>query len=285
MINFYKNKYREDNKQFQGDMALKISEMREASNWMEDSKELPEKMYQWFRKHLERHRNFHNDIVFVDVGAAEGAYSCAVVEYFDKFNLTVFEPDLPRLQVCVENLKTYSDKYNINIDNIQINVYEYIVSDGSKKTETLRHFTCSKTGGHAGSSRMFKAEPTGKYYHDLKFQAVKLDDFVDSYDRVDILKIDVEGAEIKVLEGSKKFIEKFKPAIFIEIHCDAENGSIHISDVARTFDEHNIDYNCREIEKHPRYEPVWTTVHKQHYAMKPHPFLEYYLLTPAESER
>ena len=33
-----------------------------------------------------------------------------------------------------------------------------------------------------------------------------------------VVKIDVEGAENMVLEGGRKFIDKFKPVILVEIH-------------------------------------------------------------------
>lgn len=39
--------------------------------------------------------------------------------------------------------------------------------------------------------------------------------------KVDAIKIDVEGAELFALQGSKKTIEKFKPVLFIEINQEA----------------------------------------------------------------
>jgi len=44
----------------------------------------------------------------------------------------------------------------------------------------------------------------------------KLDSFISEIEKLKLLKIDVEGMEKKVLEGSKKIIEKFKPILYIE---------------------------------------------------------------------
>lgn len=38
--------------------------------------------------------------------------------------------------------------------------------------------------------------------------------------KIDVVKIDCEGAELNILLGMKKTIEKFKPAFIIEIHLD-----------------------------------------------------------------
>jgi len=50
---------------------------------------------------------------------------------------------------------------------------------------------------------------------------VSLDSFIKSSNvHPDLLKIDVEGAELSVLKGAEKFISKFKPIILLEIHGD-----------------------------------------------------------------
>lgn len=49
---------------------------------------------------------------------------------------------------------------------------------------------------------------------------VKLDDWVKSslLPRLDFVKLDVEGAEIKVLEGGKNTLEEFQPRLIVEIN-------------------------------------------------------------------
>ena len=50
----------------------------------------------------------------------------------------------------------------------------------------------------------------------LRINTEMLDNY--SFDRVDFLKIDVEGFEYEVLNGAEKTISKFKPRIIIETH-------------------------------------------------------------------
>lgn len=44
-----------------------------------------------------------------------------------------------------------------------------------------------------------------------------LDDYVGSIDQLDLVKIDVEGHELEVLQGGLGLLTKFKPLIFVEI--------------------------------------------------------------------
>ena len=48
-----------------------------------------------------------------------------------------------------------------------------------------------------------------------------LDDFVaeNGVDRVDAIKLDVEGAELKVIQGAEKTIQQFKPIMMVEINA------------------------------------------------------------------
>lgn len=48
-----------------------------------------------------------------------------------------------------------------------------------------------------------------------KVWQVKLDNFID---KIDFLKIDTEGYELEVLKGAENLINKYHPAIFIEVN-------------------------------------------------------------------
>lgn len=50
-------------------------------------------------------------------------------------------------------------------------------------------------------------------------ETISLDEFVKNHkiDKIDLIKIDVEGFEIKVLSGAKKSLQEFRPKLFIEV--------------------------------------------------------------------
>jgi hypothetical protein len=53
----------------------------------------------------------------------------------------------------------------------------------------------------------------------VSVESLTLDDFFENRQvRPDVIKIDVEGAEINVLRGMKKIIQEHKPILFIEVH-------------------------------------------------------------------
>ena len=60
---------------------------------------------------------------------------------------------------------------------------------------------------------------------DIKLKSEKLDSF--SFERVDLLKIDVEGFEMEVLKGAENTIRQFKPRIIIETHSKELRKKCH----------------------------------------------------------
>ena len=62
-----------------------------------------------------------------------------------------------------------------------------------------------------------------KKENNIFIPSLPLDFIIDIFENVSVIKIDVEGFEIQVLKGAEKFLNKFKPAIAIEIFpCNFE---------------------------------------------------------------
>tara|TARA_R110000822_G_scaffold296395_4_gene418832 strand:+ start:1338 stop:2129 length:792 start_codon:yes stop_codon:yes gene_type:complete len=240
-------------------IEIKRTENRQATNSWLNLNSMPEKMYSIFNIYVKRKAEVQDKMVFVDIGAAEGCFSYCVAKNFENFNILAFEPESERLDIFEENL-SFITKESKGSPMIEVN--QVLVTDGSKDVESLRHYICDFTNGGAGSSRMYKADRPNRKWYDLKFDCVKMDDYVDKFDKVDAVKIDVEGAEIMVLNGAKKFIEKYKPAIFLEIHSHPDNGGVIIEDVKEAVANYSVDYEFNLIERHLP------------------PMLSYYLLKP-----
>lgn len=63
-------------------------------------------------------------------------------------------------------------------------------------------------------------------YEQVRVGAVRIDDFVEQWgvDRVDLVKIDVEGHEPAVLRGMRATLERDRPAVFFEMIAAAPTG-------------------------------------------------------------
>ena len=56
-----------------------------------------------------------------------------------------------------------------------------------------------------------------------------------SIDRLDFIKIDVEGKEVDILEGGKKTFSHFTPALILEVGCEEDVDRIRIAELLRSW--------------------------------------------------
>jgi FkbM family methyltransferase len=80
-------------------------------------------------------------------------------------------------------------------------------------------------GDHTGSAVLRVRGPAtslvvGGRGHDQSIEVIRLDDFVAAggIDRVDVVKIDAEGAEIEVLEGMRQVLQESRPIVVVEVN-------------------------------------------------------------------
>lgn len=101
----------------------------------------------------------------------------------------------------------------------------------------------------SGGASIFK----GRLGHDFAINkiALALDDYISTYGLYpDLLKIDVEGAELMVLNGALNMLRKIKPLIFLELHALGEmplwQNAIQIIEVLKTCDYKMIYLRTKE---------------------------------------
>jgi hypothetical protein len=59
---------------------------------------------------------------------------------------------------------------------------------------------------------------------ELEVRAVSLDDYLPSGEPVQLVKIDVEGAEALVLAGMRRLLRESRPVVLVEFHDDVGWG-------------------------------------------------------------
>ncbi len=154
------------------------------------------KQYEYFDKV----RAKQGDVV-MDVGALAGETGL----YFsnlvgDKGKVYAFEPVQDSYNLLVENLKRNHVK---NIEAVKLGLFsenkDAIISNGAAGSSLLATNTTNK----------------GK-----KIRLVKLDDFVKekNLNKVDFIKMDIEGAELDALKGGEQTIKKYKPKLAICVY-------------------------------------------------------------------
>ena len=113
-------------------------------------------------------------------------------------------------------------------------------------------------GGDARENVRFfeQAEPSGmnarlpgegSNYVETRHRQVTLDDFCTRHDiSPEVIKIDVEGAEIDVLRGSAKTLARSRPLIFLSVHpTHLTRMGESVEALNRVIEE--IGYDCHEI--------------------------------------
>lgn len=154
----------------------------------------------WAEGHFTEHfiESIKNCSLFLDIGAEIGFYSYLAVKYMPSGGQVIaFEPDPQRAAALKGSFASLS--------------HVRIAEVAADKIATIREFV-----------RPFAHDfpcPTSAQIEGEKFQVetVRLDDFLGD-DRVGVIKMDIEGAEVNALQGMKQILRRDRPRIYFEIH-------------------------------------------------------------------
>lgn len=150
--------------------------------------------------------------VIFDVGANFGIFGLIGKVVNPKSKVHFFEP----LDRNIERIKTNCSLNNFN--NSEIYIETCAVSD---KSGEVIFYDMDSSENTIGS--MEKAHVELHQHHTSiipkNIIAISLDDYIiqNNINSIDLVKIDVEGSELKVLQGFKEGIIKYQPIIFIEV--------------------------------------------------------------------
>ncbi len=142
--------------------------------------------------------------VFIDVGANVGAYTQAILRKRPNVNAHLFEP-IPKYNERVK--AKFSSFNNVIINNVAL-------------SDQTGSFNIWASNENFGWNTMIENKTTDNMT-EITIDAILFDDYATKHNltKIDAIKIDVEGAEYKVLSGMKKTLSSLekKPLIVCEI--------------------------------------------------------------------
>ena len=148
---------------------------------------------------------FRRGGVFVDIGANTGQHSIYFAKVLGASKLILFEPIRQTCQILRENIRLNNLEGITDLSHLGIGL-------GDKSGRAMFAVEFSNLGG----ATLFE-QSTGSI-------ETKAGDSVLEESRIDFIKIDTEGFEIKVLAGLDNTIRIYRPVIYIEVdrHNDAD---------------------------------------------------------------
>lgn len=163
-----------------------------------------------------------DESTFIDVGSHKGEVLELALKISKKGKHFAFEP-IPYL------FHKLNDKYGTKCE-----VLNFGLSD-QKRQSSFQHVTTNPA--YSGIKK--RTYPKEEQVETIQIQLDTLDNQLKQHDRVDMIKIDVEGAELEVLRGAKKIIEKFHPIIVFEHGLGAsDHYNTSPEDILNFFDDH-----------------------------------------------
>ena len=135
-------------------------------------------------------------------------YSWEVFKNSPKRKISAFEPDPLNFELLEKTLKEY------DIGNIEI--YPFALSNKNQKVSFYQDTITSATGNICGSDKTWIENYLGANASKISIETKRLDTFKGKELFPSLIKIDVEGHELELLEGAEAIIAQVKPIMIIE---------------------------------------------------------------------
>lgn len=162
--------------------------------------------------------NISGESIVADIGAYQGTFSISAATEAGK--VYAFEMSPPNFQKLEENL--------------ELNSCDNVVAENKAVWDENSEIQADIESG--GRSTVDKGEET--------VEAVTLQSYFQNREFPDFIKIDVEGAEYKILSSSIETLKEHRPKMIIEVHQDRKIKDFdhRADDVLELLDKHGFEY-------------------------------------------
>jgi FkbM family methyltransferase len=138
-----------------------------------------------------------------DVGANVGWYSLNLAKLFPEAQVLAFEPIYSTFRQLERNVQING------LGNIHIHNFGF-----SDRSGHIKFYLPFQNSANASSANLSEDENAMQ----VICQVMRMDDFAEEAClKMDLIKCDVEGAELLVLKGGARSLERYRPVIFMEM--------------------------------------------------------------------
>ena len=185
---------------------------------------------------------------FFDVGANVGLYSWEVRKVSPHRKILAFEPD-------PENIKLLEKTLNgANFQNVEI--YKCALSNQLAEISFFQDTLTSATGCVAGKDKPWIEQYLNSSANEIRVKTETLDSVVRQDRTPSLIKIDVEGHEIEVLQGGRNTLSEAKPLLIIESFPPKQSTVLSLLN--------ELGYHSIDADRHVSINPKTTNLFAWH---------------------
>lgn len=148
-------------------------------------------------------------MVFWDIGAHIGEFTILAARAVgENGRVHAFEPNPEIFEIMKKNVRMN------NLENVILNPVAVTDQEGDLEMELYEEPSLSRLRSHSH-------KPMDELRKIIKVETVSLDSYSENYRNPDVIKIDVEGAELNVLRGMKRILQETAdetPKVFFEFN-------------------------------------------------------------------
>jgi FkbM family methyltransferase len=185
-------------------------------------------------------------MTLVDVGANQGEVSLYAARRLSQGRVIAFEP-------VDENYRRLANNVRLNgLTNVV--TCNYCLGDRNGEVQLFaaeKQSSKHRHGWNEGLASMFAVDAQTDSFSTAKI--CRLDDVLPklNVDRLDVLKVDVEGAELHVLRGARESITRYRPNIIVEMNAETFKSAGYSVDELSAF-LRSLNYDGFQITRSGR---------------------------------
>jgi len=171
-------------------------------------------------------RKFHNDTsIIVDIGAYDADSTSHFARHLPNNQVLGFEPNPGPYQRGLQNIR---DRRNVSLFNIGFS---------DRKGEADFYVTKDNV---SSSIHSIKVNPEFSFDRIIKVNMTTLDDFFEPYDDILLLKLDVQGGELKILKEGTETLKKTKLVLTEVLNSELYEGGCMYHEVDNLLRQNNF---------------------------------------------